>query len=82
MHSRMTSKGQVTIPKSVRDRLGLTPGQVVTFDLDQSGRVVLRREGDEAPPSLFARLRGSATAGLSTDEILHLTRGEPEEPAA
>lgn len=79
MHSRMTSKGQVTIPKSLRDRLALAPGDLVSFDLEPDGRVVLRRSEAGAAPSVFEQLRGSATAGLSSDEILGLTRGTREE---
>jgi AbrB family looped-hinge helix DNA binding protein len=72
----VTSKGQVTIPKPVRDRLGITPGSAVTFELAADGQVVLKR-ADAAPPvSRFAALRGIAGPGLSTDEIMAMTRGE------
>ncbi len=77
MSNRVTRKGQVTIPKRVRDFLDIKPGTEVDFDLDTNGRVVLTRTG--APrrrKSRFARVRGSATAGLSTDQIMALTRGE------
>jgi AbrB family looped-hinge helix DNA binding protein len=40
--SRLTSKGQATIPKPVRDHLGLRAGDAVQFVVEQ-GRVVLRR---------------------------------------
>lgn len=80
MATTVTTKGQVTIPKAVRDLLGIAPGSSVTFDVAEDGRVVLRKEGGRAaasrPPSRFARLRGSASAGLSTDEIMVLTRGD------
>ena len=48
--STMTSKGQVTIPKSVRERLGLEPGVVLEFLEDPSGNLVLRKaaNGDGA----------------------------------
>lgn len=77
MPTHVTSKGQVTIPKPVRDLMGITTGSAVEFTLDADGRVILTR-ADEArhPPSRFARLRGSAGSGLSTDDILRLTRGE------
>ena len=38
----MTSKGQITVPKSVRDALHLNPGDRVDFILDGEGKVVLR----------------------------------------
>jgi AbrB family looped-hinge helix DNA binding protein len=80
MATTVTTKGQVTIPKEVRDLLGITPGTSVTFEMEADGRVVLRKADmtgrNPTPPSRFARLRGSATAGLTTDEIMALTRGD------
>ena len=80
MATTVTSKGQVTIPKEVRELLGITPGSSVTFEVAEDGRVLLRkavsRGRSSRPVSRFAKLRGSATAGLSTDEIMALTRGE------
>ena len=73
----VTSKGQVTIPKSVRDRLGINPGSEVDFEVAEDGRAFLRRIGKhKIKPSRFERMRGTATAGLTTDEIMALTRGE------
>ena len=78
MPSTVTSKGQVTIPKPIRDRLGIQPGTRVSFSLDEDGRAFIRAEGAaRARPSGFERLRGTATTRLSTDEIMALTRGEP-----
>lgn len=77
MATTLTTKGQVTIPKPVRDRLGIGPGSAVEFEITEDGRVLLRR-ADRAVPakSRFERLRGRATAGLSTDQIMALTRAE------
>ena len=84
--SRLTSKGQVTIPKRLRDRLGLEPGSEVAFDYAGEGRVLLHRL-DPARRALnekerFERalehLRGSAGPGPSTDEVMQLTRGYRE----
>jgi AbrB family looped-hinge helix DNA binding protein len=75
MAARVTIKGQVTIPKPVRDRLGIRPGTQVEFELAEDGRAVLRRVDKRRPkPSRFERMRGTATAGLTTDEIMKLTR--------
>lgn len=75
----MTSKGQVTIPKRVRDHLGIGPGSAVEFELTESGDVVVRA----ARPARgtrrrrrFAALRGRATILMRTEEILALTRGD------
>ena len=73
--TRMTTKGQVTIPKRLRDHLGLKPGSDIDFELTHDGRVFLKTQ-EEAPQSRFARLRGSAKLGMTTDELMALTRGE------
>jgi AbrB family looped-hinge helix DNA binding protein len=79
MTTTVTTKGQVTIPKPIRDRLGIKPGTKVEFRLDKDGRAILQIEGDARPAaSRFERLRGIATTRLSTDEIMALTRGEPD----
>ena len=74
MATTVTAKGQVTIPKPVRDRLGIEPGAAVEFELAEDGRVVLTKVDGKRPPSRFRALRGRAGAGLSTDEIMALTR--------
>ena len=79
MTTTVTSKGQVTIPKPVRDLLGIAAGTAVEFELAPDGRVVLIRAGakGERPPSRFERLRGAAgRGGMSTEEIMALTRGD------
>jgi antitoxin PrlF len=78
----VTVKGQVTIPKPIRDRLGLAPGSEVEFAIDADGRVLLRKCGDggeprPAAPSRFAAgRRAPGRNALSTEEIMRLTRGE------
>jgi antitoxin PrlF len=77
MATNMTSKGQVTVPKSVRDYLGLKPGTPVIFERLPGGDVVLRpaKTGSKRQPTRFAKLRGRATVRMKTDQILALTRG-------
>jgi AbrB family looped-hinge helix DNA binding protein len=77
MSTNLTVKGQVTVPKSVRDYLGLKPGSAVTFERLPSGEVVLRpaRRRAKTASSRFAKLRGRATIRMKTHEILALTRG-------
>jgi AbrB family looped-hinge helix DNA binding protein len=77
----MTSKGQVTIPKRVRDYLGLKPGADVAFALGSNGRIeLLPPEPPRAPANRFDALVGSAGPGMTTDELMALTRGwgEPD----
>ncbi len=76
MATTVTSKGQVTIPKRVRERLAIQAGSRVEFDLAPNGQVVLLKVGGESAASRFEGLRGRAGAGMTTDEIMALTRGE------
>lgn len=87
---RITSKGQVTIPKRIREYLGLKPGSVVEFQDAGNGRIVLiSAESEEKRVELekqrfekaLAALRGSADFGMSTDKLMRLTRGwgEPDD---
>jgi AbrB family looped-hinge helix DNA binding protein len=75
--TKITTKGQVTIPKRLRDHLGLKAGSSVEFKLAADGSVFLKSR-QTAPESKFARLRGSAKIGIMTDELMALTRGEDE----
>ncbi|WP_425067929.1 AbrB/MazE/SpoVT family DNA-binding domain-containing protein [Reyranella sp.] len=76
MSATVTSKGQVTIPKRVRDLLGIGPGSVIDFERAQDGRIVLVKIEKKGHLNRFARLRGHAGKGLSTAEIMAMTRGE------
>ena len=76
MATTVTAKGQVTIPKPVRDRLGIKPGNAVAFELAQDGRIVLVKVDGEGRVSRFEAMRGRVGRGLTTDEIMQLTRGD------
>jgi antitoxin PrlF len=78
MPTTVTSKGQVTVPKSVREYLGLKTGSAVTFERLGNGEIVLRPAKARAKPrvSIFGKLRGRATVQMKTEEIMALTRGE------
>ena len=79
MGNQVTSKGQVTIPKKVREFLGIKPGTAVEFEPIADGRVVIvaaGRKTRKSRPSRFAALRGTATVKMTTREIMALTRGE------
>jgi AbrB family looped-hinge helix DNA binding protein len=79
---RLTSKGQVTIPQDIREKLGLHPGTEVEFDIvDDTVRIRRADTQDERRRRVRAwieRARGSASRrpALTTDEIMALTRGE------
>lgn len=75
MAGRVTTKGQITIPLELRERLGIQPGSVVEFELQGDAVLVRkRRDGGGRGEALVRRLRGAATTRLSTDEIMRLTR--------
>jgi AbrB family looped-hinge helix DNA binding protein len=76
MATTVTSKGQVTIPKAVRDLMGIGPGSKVDFRRADDGSVIIVPAGQKQNASRFARLRGHAGNGLSTDAIMALTRGD------
>jgi antitoxin PrlF len=75
MSTTVTSKGRVTIPKRVRDLLGIGPGSMIDFERAEDGRIVLVKVDKKARPNRFAHLRGHAGKGLSTAEIMAMTRG-------
>jgi AbrB family looped-hinge helix DNA binding protein len=73
---RVTEKGQVTIPKELRDALGIGAGTEVDFERNEDTLVV--RKASDAPSrgrQLVERLRGRGDVGMTTDEIMALTRG-------
>lgn len=71
---RVTSKGQVTIPQHVREQLGITPGSEVDFQIDERGARLVRVVPGKGT-TLARRMRGRATAAMSTEQIMALTRG-------
>jgi AbrB family looped-hinge helix DNA binding protein len=74
---RVTSKGQVTIPIAVRDRLGILPHTEVDFEVRGNTVRLVKVPAKRATgrgASVVAQLRGSADVKMSTDEILALTR--------
>lgn len=74
MASRITTKGQVTIPKEVRDELGLTPGSKVGFE-KVGGRYVLVKEVEAADDGYLADWRGAVDLGMSVDDFIDEMRG-------
>ncbi len=73
---KVTEKGQVTIPKDLRDALGIGAGTEVEFERRKDTIVV--RKSDRSPTrgsQLAERLRGRGDVEMTTDEIMALTRG-------
>lgn len=77
MPSTLTSKGQITIPKPVRDALRLTPGAQVEFAISTQGEVVLRPAArGRRTRDRFDAARGKATVKWRTDELMRLLRSD------
>ena len=70
---RVTTKGQVTIPRNVREILGITPKTNVDFEED-NGRFYIVKSNKPESTRKFQKFRGIATVKMSTDEIMSLTR--------
>ena len=76
MATTVTSKGQVTIPKPLRDHFGIGPGTKVEFRQGADDTLVVKKVDGTEKLNRFAELVGIADTGLSTDEIMAMTRGE------
>ncbi len=76
---KVTSKGQVTIPIEIRDRLGILPNSEVEF-AEEGGQVVLRKKATSGARGrrLVEAIRGKSTVKMTTDQIMTLTRGVPK----
>ncbi len=72
---RLTSKGQVTIPLPIRERLGLMPNSEVEFRIVGDSVEIRKAKRQSRGRDLVARMRGQGTAGLTTAQIMALTRG-------
>ncbi|MEI6231694.1 MAG: AbrB/MazE/SpoVT family DNA-binding domain-containing protein [Planctomycetota bacterium] len=74
---KITSKGQVTIPQEIRERVGLLPNTDVEFKI--SGKRVFLQKSPKTKSrgrKLIEKLTGAGSVALSTDQIMALTRGE------
>jgi antitoxin PrlF len=81
MPTTLTSKGQVTIPKRIRDELQLLPGAAVEFSVNTAGEVVLHRPRPAKAlrrprPDRFDAVRGRADVRWRTDELMALLRAD------
>jgi antitoxin PrlF len=79
MEATVAERGQITLPKAVRDALGLTKGTKLTIEIE-GGRIVMRKDVDDA----IARLRGRfklAEGFTNTDDAMRALRGRaPGDP--
>lgn len=78
MEATVAERGQITLPKAVRDALGLTKGTQLKVELD-GARIILRKNVDDAVSR--ARGRFKLPAGVTTDDVMRELRGRaPGDP--
>ncbi len=82
MSTTLTIKGQVTIPKQIRDAMGLMPGSAIDFAVNPAGQVVLQKAAasqtarkSRAKQDRFAAARGKADVQWRTKDLMALLRG-------
>ena len=82
MSTTLTVKGQVTIPKPIRDAMGLTPGTSIDFAVNRNGEVVLQKADSgkatrkaKLQPDRFEAARGKADVPWKTQDLMALLRG-------
>jgi AbrB family looped-hinge helix DNA binding protein len=75
MSMRVTTKGQVTIPQPIREKLGIGPSTEIDF-VEAKGKVYIVKKKRTGPErNAFRKVRGIASVKMSTEAILNLTRG-------
>jgi antitoxin PrlF len=78
MEATVAERGQITLPKAVRDALGLTKGTQLKVELD-GGRIILRKNVDDALSRLRSRFK--LPEGMNSDDIMRELRGRaPGDP--
>jgi len=78
MEATVAERGQITLPKAVRDALGLTKGTLLKVELD-AGRIILSKNVDDAVSR--ARGRFKLPPGVTTDDVMRELRGRaPGDP--
>ncbi|MGE0751940.1 MAG: AbrB/MazE/SpoVT family DNA-binding domain-containing protein [Variibacter sp.] len=80
MATTITVKGQVTLPKQVRDAVGIKPGDRVDVRATASGAVIIEKSGktDDYTARIRALAKRRLIRGMTTDEMMRETRGDPE----
>jgi len=79
--STITVKGQVTLPKDLRDAAGLNPGDKVEFILNAAGGIVIGKPGTagDYKARIMEVAKRRLIRGITTDELMETTRGYSED---
>jgi len=72
MKAVVSEKGQVTIPKAIRDRLGIRAGQVLDFCVVEGGVLIRKQPAGDS----FDRVFGSLNLGTTTAQVMRELRGD------
>jgi len=73
---RITTKGQVSIPRKIREKAGLYPGTEDVFELVGDSVIIRKAKGNGNRGQVIVRqMRGKGTGRMTTDQIMALTRG-------
>jgi AbrB family looped-hinge helix DNA binding protein len=70
----VSEKGQVTIPKRLRDSMGITPGQILEFREENGTLLVMKTAAEDAVTSVYGTLK----LGRPTDDVVAELRGQPD----
>lgn len=80
MVTRVTVKGQVTLPKQVRDAAGIKPGDKVDVRATASGVVLIEKpRADDYSARLYELAKRRLARGITTDQLMRMTRGDPAQ---
>ncbi|MEZ4525066.1 MAG: AbrB/MazE/SpoVT family DNA-binding domain-containing protein [Desulfobacterales bacterium] len=73
---RITSQGQIALPQEVTEKLGFLPDTEIEYQIEGNLLLLRKREKSEKGSALISLMKGSANTGMTTDQIMKLTRGE------
>ena len=71
---RVTTKGQVTIPQHIRDKMMITPSTEIDFIEEEDRVYIIKKKETKGITNRFSKLRGIGTVKMTTEEIMALTR--------
>jgi antitoxin PrlF len=74
MHSTISEKGQITVPKPLRERLGIRPGDRLEFTEEHGHLVVIKSPSQDPVDAVY----GILSLDESTDDAVRALRGEPD----
>jgi AbrB family looped-hinge helix DNA binding protein len=69
MHAKVAERGQVTIPKATRDRLGIAPGTDLDFMTENGRLIAVKAEAVDKLEALYGRFGKGRSADEVVDEL-------------